>query len=90
MVLLASANRDEAACSGADTFELGRATSGGVAFGHGPHFCVGAGLARLEAKAMLEVMARRFDRLELTAPVRWNHTLTVRAPAAVHVEAHRA
>lgn len=88
MVLLASANRDEAACHDADSFALGRTTSGGVAFGHGPHFCVGAGLARLEAKTMLEAMVRRFDRLELTAPIRWNHTLTVRAPAAVHVKAH--
>ncbi|NUO48551.1 MAG: cytochrome P450, partial [Polyangiaceae bacterium] len=84
-----SANRDEAACSNAETFELGRATSGGVAFGHGPHFCVGAGLARLEAKLMLEAMVRRFARFELTGPITWNHTLTVRAPASVPVAVHR-
>lgn len=89
MVLLASANRDEAACSNAETFELGRATSGGVAFGHGPHFCVGAGLARLEAKLMLEAMVRRFTKLELTGPITWNHTLTVRAPAAVPITVYR-
>ncbi|NUP06054.1 MAG: cytochrome P450 [Polyangiaceae bacterium] len=90
MVLLASANRDEASCPNAEAFELGRQTSGGVAFGHGPHFCVGAGLARLEAKLMLEAMVRRFTRLELRGPIAWNHTLTVRAPAAVPIKAHRA
>jgi cytochrome P450 len=90
MVLLASANRDEKLCADADTFRLGREPVPGVAFGHGPHFCVGAGLARLETKLVLEALVRRFARMELTAPIAWHHTLTVRAPAAVQVRAHAA
>lgn len=86
MVLLASANRDEAVYPEGDVFDLDRAQQAGVAFGHGPHFCVGAGLARLETKIALEGLLGRFSHFEREAsPIVWRHTLTVRAPEAVRL-----
>jgi len=48
--LLASANRDESRFPKADLFDIERETKGHVGFGLGVHFCLGASLARLEAK----------------------------------------
>jgi len=53
-VLLGSANRDEAKFPGPDRFDLRRDASEHLAFGFGTHYCLGAGLARLEAKVALE------------------------------------
>ena len=57
-VLLASANRDERQFADADRLDVRRDTRGHVAFGFGTHFCVGAGLARLEARVGLEALLR--------------------------------
>jgi len=60
-----SANRDERAFEGADRFEIDRTPNEHVAFGAGgPHFCLGASLARLEARVMFEEMLVRLPRLE--------------------------
>jgi cytochrome P450 len=85
MVLLASANRDEAVHPDGDTFNLDRAQQVGVAFGYGPHFCVGAGLARLETKITLEALLARSSRFDREGAIAWRHTLTVRAPEAVRL-----
>jgi cytochrome P450 len=61
-VLLGSANRDERAFAEPDRFDLARDTRGHFAFGFGPHFCLGAALARLEARATLEALAPELAR----------------------------
>ena len=60
-----SANRDGAVFEDPTTFDVGRDASHHVAFGGGgPHFCLGASLARLEIQVLLEEMLDRYDRIE--------------------------
>jgi cytochrome P450 len=58
-LLLASANRDERRWPDPDAFDVDRDTSDHVAFGFGLHFCLGAALARLEARVALEELLAR-------------------------------
>jgi cholest-4-en-3-one 26-monooxygenase len=65
-----SANRDERAFDEPDHLDVTRRPNDHVAFGAGgPHFCLGANLARFEARIMFEALLTRFDGLEVTAPV---------------------
>ncbi|WP_437276012.1 cytochrome P450 [Sorangium sp. So ce375] len=56
LLLLGSANRDEAIFPDADRFLLGRDASRHLAFGLGHHFCLGAQLARMEARIALDAL----------------------------------
>jgi cytochrome P450 len=56
-LLPASANRDRRVFRDPDRFDLDRDTSQSISFGHGPHFCLGANLARLEMRIALEEAA---------------------------------
>jgi cytochrome P450 len=58
-LLLASANRDERQFSDPDRFDIDRDSSGRLGFGLGMHFCLGASLARLEARIALEELLLR-------------------------------
>ena len=65
-----SANRDERAFPHADRFDVCRMPNEHVSFGAGgPHFCLGASLARLEARVLFEEMLERMPALELAGPV---------------------
>jgi cytochrome P450 len=66
-----SANRDEAAFKDADRFDVARTPNEHVAFGAGgPHFCLGASLARLEARVLFEELLTRMPDLELAGEPR--------------------
>jgi cholest-4-en-3-one 26-monooxygenase len=65
----ASANRDEEIFPDARRFDVGRAPNEHLAFGFGPHFCLGAHLARLEIRIMFEELLRRLPDIALDGPV---------------------
>jgi len=83
MLLLASANRDERRFPDPDRFDIDRDTNGHLAFGFGTHFCLGASLARLEAKIALETLLERLPDYRVTAPVRAHGSFLVRGPEAL-------
>jgi len=63
--IYASANRDGRRFPDPDRFDVRRNAQGHVAFGHGVHFCLGAPLARLEARVALEEVLGRLAGIEL-------------------------
>jgi cytochrome P450 family 142 subfamily A polypeptide 1 len=68
LLLYPSANRDERVFDAPERFDVGRTPNEHVAFGgYGPHFCLGASLARLELRVMFEVLLERLPDLELVA-----------------------
>ena len=64
-----SANRDETAFRQPDAFDLTRTPNDHLAFGHGEHFCLGANLARMELRVILEEATRRIPDMELAGPI---------------------
>lgn len=86
--LLASANRDESRFPDPDRFDIHRDTQGHLAFGKDIHFCLGAPLARLEAKVMLEVMLSRWKDLQRVEPeVAWTSSFFIRSPERLRLRA---
>lgn len=70
LLLYASANRDGSVFGpDADHLDVGRDPNPHVSFGFGTHFCLGAALARLEARVVLEQLLDRFATLEPAGPV---------------------
>ncbi|MEH6373742.1 cytochrome P450 [Streptomyces sp. KLMMK] len=66
--LSAAANRDPAAFADPDTFDVTRDNRGHLAFGSGPHQCIGKNLARLELRIVLDTLFRRIPTLRLATP----------------------
>ncbi len=65
-MLYGSANRDpEVFGASADTFDVARQPNPHVAFGFGEHYCMGASLARLEARIVFDELLQRFSSIEL-------------------------
>lgn len=83
--LLASANRDERQFEDPDRFDVTRNPQGHLGFGFGKHFCLGASLARLEARAALEALVPELPRLELHGPNELVDSFLVRGPRRLEV-----
>lgn len=66
MLLYQSANRDAEIFEGPDEFRLDRKPNRHIAFGYGPHMCIGQHLAKQELRIMLEELLPRIERLEVT------------------------
>ncbi|MGW5744418.1 cytochrome P450 [Amycolatopsis sp. NPDC003861] len=64
-----AANRDEAAFENPDELDIERGARHHVAFGFGPHQCLGQNLARMELQIVFDTLFRRIPGLELAAPV---------------------
>jgi cytochrome P450 len=88
MLLIGSANHDETRFPNADTFDMDREGVNNLPFGHGIHFCLGAPLARMEARIGLELLLSRFSRFTQAGPLEWNQSFTVRGPRILPVIAH--
>ncbi len=70
LMLFASANRDEIVFGpSASSFDVARHPNPHIAFGNGRHFCLGAALARLEGRAVLEELLARFAGVEVAGVV---------------------
>lgn len=72
LIYLAAANRDPAAYPDPDEFRPRPEAPPALSFAYGPHYCLGASLARNEAEVMLAALVRRWPRLTLSAPLRWH------------------
>ncbi len=84
LLLVGSANRDEAVFADPDHYDLDRDTSRLVSFGSGRHFCMGAPLARLEARVGLGELVKRVSGYEVDANgVERVHSVNVRGLAAL-------
>jgi cytochrome P450 len=86
LLLTGSAGRDERKYADADRFDVARRFDNHLSFGFGIHFCLGAALARLEARVALEETLRHAPGFtsDRSAAVQW-HTSTVRGWASVPV-----
>jgi cytochrome P450 len=74
LVWEASANRDESAFAAADTFDIRRSPNPHLAFGSGVHFCLGANLARLEIRLLLDEMLEHFSEIEQASAPEWTRS----------------
>ena len=85
-LLNAAANRDERHFPDADRFDVERKTDRNLAFGYSAHFCLGAALARLEGRVVLDETLDRLGEWEVDEDeVEFVRTTTVRGPAKVPV-----
>ncbi|MEZ0341568.1 cytochrome P450 [Mycobacterium sp. pV006] len=85
LLLLAAAHRDPAAAEDPDRFDPDRATVRHLGFGKGPHFCLGAPLARLEATVALTALTRRFPNAALAAEPGYKPNVTLRGMSELSI-----
>ncbi|GAA0600690.1 cytochrome P450 [Kutzneria viridogrisea] len=89
-LLIGSANRDEARFPEPDVLDLARDPNEHLAFGRGPHFCVGAALARLEGGIAFRLLLDRLGDPRLAVPedaLRWRPCRVMRGLVSLPVTA---
>jgi cytochrome P450 len=89
LLLLGAANRDPSVFPNPDHFDIRRPNAREhLSFGIGPHLCLGAPLARLQAKVVLEEVSARFPNLRLVPGIKLEFApnVTFRSPLSLPVE----
>jgi cytochrome P450 len=84
--VFASANRCEDVFPNAAAFDPSRPPQRNLAFGEGLHFCLGAPLARLEARLALDAILDRFPNYTVAGAVEWSGASVLRGPVRLPVE----
>ncbi|TCW58151.1 cytochrome P450 [Bacillus thuringiensis] len=82
VIALASANRDETVFENPEVFNITREQNRHIAFGHGSHFCLGAPLARLEAKIAITTLFNRMPELQIKGnreDIKWQGNYLMRS-----------
>ncbi|MGH3738719.1 MAG: cytochrome P450 [Micromonosporaceae bacterium] len=85
LLLLAAANRDPDVFPDPDRFDIRRGATNHLAFAAGPHFCLGASLARLEGTLAFQTLVRRVRRPRLGAEPAYRPNLNLRGPVRLDV-----
>jgi cytochrome P450 len=85
MLLLAAAQRDPAICERPDEFDPDRESIRHLGFGRGPHFCLGAPLARLETAIALSAVTARFPSARLIGEPQYKQNVTLRGMSTLPV-----
>jgi cytochrome P450 len=80
LLLFGAANRDPRVYAEPDRYVVDRAPSNHLGFGAGIHYCLGAHLARVEARVALEEVLDRVAEIELAGPVAWRSNPSVHGP----------
>ena len=89
--MIGAANRDSAKFNHPNTFDIFRTDQAHVSFGHGIHFCIGAPLARLEARIAIRQLLERLPVLEVaTITPTFPELFAVRKPLELRVKSGRA
>ncbi|CAB4785483.1 MAG: cytochrome P450 [Actinobacteria bacterium] len=84
--MIGAANRDPARFENPERFDIARKDAGNVSFGHGIHFCIGAPLARLEARIAIRQLVERMPKIKVIEPLpRYAELFAVRKPLELWV-----
>ncbi len=87
MVLLGAANRDPRVFNDSNTFDITRKNIKHLSFASGPHFCLGAPLARLEGQIALEKLVTRLQNPTLLQEPEWRDNIIFRGFKTLHINA---
>jgi len=89
LVAIAAANRDPMVFDNPDEFDVTRQPNDHLGFGHGVHFCLGAGLARMEGYIGLSALTRRYPKMQLaskTGDIAYIDNFLIRCPKSLGVD----
>ena len=89
LFMLLAANRDPGVFERPDEVDVGRSPNPHLGFGKGSHYCIGAGLARLEMTESIEAIIDMSPNLELAGQVEWSSSLGLRSAVKLPVSVSR-